>query len=256
METSALNAAHESERRAEAFLREGKFEEAAKCHERVANLLTEAHSKLETRQIESNSCNSENQSSMKPSIQSLATLESLALQRDYHTRQASIVRMKQARYEEYKATLEAQRRDLYNKQEINKRSDENVNGILDDKCECSLKQAIYRTIEEQDSLLNVLELPSQSEKNQESQTFKHPKDTGTVIEELRTVNIQLRSLIGSLLSQLEEKEDQVRQLTERLHEISVDTSEEIHHDETHSLRLAPLPPLTPLEMPRFDFNST
>lgn len=84
--------AHESERRAEAFLREGKFEEAAKCHERVANLLTEAHSKLETRQIESNSCNSENQSSMKPSIQSLATLESLALQRDYHTRQASIVR--------------------------------------------------------------------------------------------------------------------------------------------------------------------
>lgn len=31
-------------------------------------------------------------------------------------------RMKQARYEEYKATLEAQRRDLYNKQEINKRS--------------------------------------------------------------------------------------------------------------------------------------
>ncbi|XP_051164264.1 nuclear receptor-binding factor 2-like [Leptopilina boulardi] len=256
METSALNAAHESERRAEAFLREGKFEEAAKCHERVANLLTEAHSKLETRQLESNSCNSDNQGSMyiKPSIQSLATLESLALQRDYHTRQASIVRMKQARYEEYKATLEAQRRDLYSKQEINKRFDDNVNGVLD-KCECSLKQAIYRTIDEHDSLLNVLELPSsQSEKGQDSKKYKHPKDTGTVIEELRTVNTQLRSLVGSLLSQLEEKEDQVRQLTERLHEISVDTSEEIHADESHSLRLAPLPPLTPLEMPRFDFK--
>lgn len=164
--------------------------------------------------------------------------------------------MKQARYEEYKAMLESQRRDLYSKQEINKRFDDNVNGILGDKCECSLKQAIYRTIEEQDSLLNVLELPQNSEKNQESQTFKHPKDTGTVIEELRTVNTQLRSLIGSLLSQLEEKEHQVRQLTERLHAVSVDTSEEIHADESHSLRLAPLPPLTPLEMPRFDFNST
>lgn len=164
--------------------------------------------------------------------------------------------MKQVRYEEYKATLESQSRDFFHAQEVNKRFDEDgVNEILGEKCEFSLRQAIYRTIEEQDSLLNVLELPH-IEKDKENQAFKHPKDTGTVIEELRTVNCQLRSLVGNLLSQLEAKENQVRQLTERLHAISVDTSEEMHANDSHSLHLAPLPPLAPLEMPLFDFTST
>ena len=167
-----------------------------------------------------------------------------------------VLRMKQARYEEYKATQESQSRDFFRAQEVNKRLDEDgVNEVLGEKCELSLKQAIYRTIKEQDSLLNVLEMP-QIEKDKENQTFKHPKDTGTVIEELRTVNCQLRSLVGSLLNQLEAKENEVRQLTERLRAVSVDTSEEIHADDSHSLNLAPLPPLAPLEMPRFNFNST
>ena len=73
--------AHESERRAEALLRENKFEEAAKCHERIANLVTEAYAKLEA-----------GSEGIRTSPYLLTSLESLALQRDYHNRQASIVR--------------------------------------------------------------------------------------------------------------------------------------------------------------------
>lgn len=158
--------------------------------------------------------------------------------------------MKQAQYEEYKTTLENHQKDLLNKHAVKYSEKDNCAEIRIDKYDGSLRQAIYKTIDEQDSLLSLISLPDDNEK-----TFKHPKDTGTVIEELRTVNSQLRSLVGSLLSQLEAKDEEVRQLTERLYAVSVSSSDEIRPEE-HSLRLAPLPPLTPLEMPLFDFTSS
>lgn len=160
--------------------------------------------------------------------------------------------MKQAQYEEYKATLENQQREILSKQVLlMKQSEKDTSEHTVDKFDGSLRQAIYRTIEEQDSLLSLISLP-----NHEDKAFKHPKDTGTVIEELKTVNCQLRCLVGSLLSQLEAKEEEVRQLTEQLHAVSVSLNDDVRLDNAHSLRLAPLPPLTPLEMPLFDFTST
>lgn len=159
--------------------------------------------------------------------------------------------MKQARYEEYKATLECQQRDILNKQAPKQGEKDSASEPPAEKCDTSLRQAIYRTIEEQDSLLTLISLPTNEDK-----AFKYPKDTGTVIEELRTVNSQLRCLVGNLLSQLESKEEEVRLLTERLRAVSVNSNDEIRADDTHSLRLAPLPPLTPLEMPLFDFTSS
>lgn len=96
-----LPKAHEKQRRADALLQEGRFEEAAKCHETVASLLEEAHV-----QLESNFFNLKTSrlSSQPPpftpftppfvisSFQSFITLESLALQCDYHKRQAAVVR--------------------------------------------------------------------------------------------------------------------------------------------------------------------
>ncbi|EZA47695.1 Nuclear receptor-binding factor [Ooceraea biroi] len=248
METSALNLAHERQRRAEALLHEGKFEEAAKCHETVADLLAEARAQLESSLIHVHATTLPSQETPKflRSIHSLVTLESLSLQQDYHRRQAAVVRMKQAQYEEYKTTLENHQKDLLNKH-VAKYSEK---GNSTDKFDGSLRQAIYKTIDEQDDLLSMISLPDDSEK-----AFKHPKDTGTVIEELRTVNSQLRSLVGSLLSQLEAKEEEVRQLTERLYAVSVNCNDDIRPEE-HPLRLTPLPPLTPLEMPLFDFTSS
>lgn len=146
--------------------------------------------------------------------------------------------MKQAQFEEYKDTL---------KKLKPKHPERDSTSVVPEKFEGSLRQAIYKTIEEQDSLLNLMSLPDED-------AFKHPKDTGTVIEELRTVNNHLRTLVGSLLGQLESKEHEVRVLTERLQVVSADTN--LQSDESHSKRLAPLPPLAPLEMPLFDFTSS
>ncbi|XP_076240238.1 nuclear receptor-binding factor 2 [Calliopsis andreniformis] len=252
METSILNAAHERQRRAEALLQEGRFEEAAKCHETVASLLGEAQARLESSfvHLKTSGLSSQPPPAVIASFHSLVTLESLALQRDYHKRQAAVVRMKQARYEEYKTTLENQQREILSKQ-TPKQLEKDTTELPSDKFDGSLRQAIYRTIEEQDSLLSLISLP-----NIEDKAFKHPKDTGTVIEELKTVNCQLRCLVGNLLSQLEAKEEEVRQLTEQLHAVSVSPNDETRLDNGHSLHLAPLPPLTPLEMPLFDFTST
>ncbi|XP_012532683.1 nuclear receptor-binding factor 2 isoform X2 [Monomorium pharaonis] len=254
METSPLNLAHEKQRRAEALLQEGKFEEAATCHEAVADFLGEAHVQLESSliHVHASTLSSQDSSKFLTPIHSLVTLESLSLQRDYHKRQAAVVRMKQAQYEEYKTTLENRQKDLLNKHAARYNEKDNCTDIRIDKFDGSLRQAIYKTIDEQDSLLTLIDikLPSTEEKS-----FKHPKDTGTVIEELRTVNSQLRSLVGSLLSQLEAKEEEVRQLTERLYAVSVNSNDGIRSEE-HPLSLDPLPPLTPLEMPLFDFTSS
>ncbi|CAK9807700.1 Nuclear receptor-binding factor 2 [Anthophora quadrimaculata] len=252
METSILNAAHERQRRAEALLQEGRFEEAAKCHETVASLLGEAHAQLESGFVHLKTSNLSSQipPTVITSFHSFITLESLALQRDYHKRQAAVVRMKQAQYEEYKATLEDQQREILSKQ-APKQIEKDTTEFTIDKFDGSLRQAIYKTIEEQDSLLTQISISSNEEK-----VFKYPKDTTTVIEELKTVNCQLRCLVGSLLSKLEAKEEEVRQLTEQLQAVTVNPNDETRLDNAHSLRLAPLPPLTPLEMPLFDFTST
>lgn len=240
----------------------------------MADLLTKARARLKSNLVHTPTLSSQEALKFLTPIQSLVTLESLGLQRDYHKRQAAVVRyldfqiicfifsydfiaiknifvfrMKQAQYEEYKATLENHQKDLFNKQVAKYNEIENYTNRID-KFDGSLRQAIYKTIDEQDSLLSLISLPDSEEK-----TFKHPKDTGTVIEELRTVNSQLRCLVGNLLSQLEVKEEEVRQLTERLYAVSVNSNNDIRSEE-HPLCLAPLPPLTPLEMPPFDFTST
>lgn len=76
------------------MLREGKFEEAAKCHETVADLLAEAHAQLESSliHVHASTLSSQDTSKFLTPIHSLVTLESLSLQRDYHKRQAAVVR--------------------------------------------------------------------------------------------------------------------------------------------------------------------
>lgn len=150
--------------------------------------------------------------------------------------------MKQEQYEFYKTSLDKQKQDLLPQSSFDKAKD----GKSEEE---SLRQAIYKTIEEQDSLLGLISLPEKDE-----QAFKHPKDTGTVIEELRTVNVQLRSLVGSLLNQLEAKEKEVERLQETLRTLVVNPGEANRASDTHDMRLSPLPPLAPLEMPKFDFT--
>lgn len=86
--------AHEKQRRADALLREGKFEEAAKCHETVSDLLAKAYMQIEAgvTNINAPALTSQETPKFLTSVHSLVTLESLNLQRDYHKRQAAVVR--------------------------------------------------------------------------------------------------------------------------------------------------------------------
>jgi len=76
------------------LLREGKFEEAAKCHETVADLLAEAHEQLESSliHVHASTLSSQDTSKFLTPVHSFVTLESLSLQRDHHKRQAAVVR--------------------------------------------------------------------------------------------------------------------------------------------------------------------
>ncbi|XP_015600972.1 nuclear receptor-binding factor 2 isoform X2 [Cephus cinctus] len=254
METSALNVAHERQRRAEALLKERRFEEAAECHEKVASLLEEVRAQIENNLVDLRTSSTSSQGSgfFVNSLCSLVTRESLILQRDYHERQAAVVRMKQVQYEEYKASLEIQQRDLLGKQVNNQLEKPSSDVLVPEKIEGSLRHAIYKTIAEQDSLLvGLLSLPET-----DSQYFKHPKDSGVIIEELRCVNGQLRSLVESLLLELDSKEKEVRHLNEKLRAVSISPNEESSPEDPNSLDLASLPPLVPLDMPLFDFTSS
>lgn len=106
-------------------------------------------------------------------------------------------------------------------------------------------------MEEADSLLGMLVmrddelLETEGSTKSESEVIigkKIPKDDCTVIEELRTLNTQLRSLITQLLSQLDASERQVETLRARL---------KVYEDDYPN----PLPELPPLEMPQFDFSA-
>lgn len=158
--------------------------------------------------------------------------------------------MKQSKFEEYKAKVESHKNDILVKQTFkDKLYDSNYTS---DKAEDTLHQAIYKTIEKQDDLLSLISLPDDEDK-----TFKHPKDTGTVIEELRTVNSQLRSLVKNLFEELEIKDQEIKRLKQQLASSSDNVPcEEGRLDGMHLVHLEPLPPLAPLEMPRFDFNAT
>lgn len=99
-------------------------------------------------------------------------------------------------------------------------------------------------MEEADSLLGML-IPKEPtvEVEADQRTLpgcKQPIDDRTVIEELHTLNTQLRAFISQLLAQLEESEKQVEMLKARL---------QAYEDDSR-----PLPELAPLDMPQFDFS--
>lgn len=220
MENSPLFLAHQNDRRAENHVRYKRFDEAVICHQKASELLLQA---------------------MKLTTVNKA-LESLKLQHDYHIKQKDIVRVKKIQFEIQKKIID------YRKQKMTLEKKASLNS---ERKEQDLQWAIFRTMEEADSLLGMLVmrddelLETEGSTKSESEVIigkKIPKDDCTVIEELRTLNTQLRSLITQLLSQLDASERQVETLRARLRAYEDDYPN-------------PLPELPPLEMPQFDFST-
>lgn len=99
-------------------------------------------------------------------------------------------------------------------------------------------------MEEADSLLGQLEQPQRENADQDENEAaaggysKHPKDDKTVMEELQTVNSQLRALITKLVQELDTSRREVESLRSKL---------KLYEGEA-------LPDLAPLELPSFDFS--
>lgn len=196
------------------------------------------------------------------------------------------------------------------------------NNEFDDKQDnegAVLQLAILKTMEETDSLLEILVrrqgsdsdsmrsdvssadtddrvLPidtidgeSSSSNNNTPIGSKHPKDEKTVIEELKTLNVQLKNLVAQLVTQLDASSRESDALRARVKYLEserlkhVDLTQQGHNEQARNnnlkvvtdssggtspyvfspmSELSPdvveprgLPSLTPLELPTFDFSA-
>lgn len=275
--------AHQQQRRAEAHLRHARFMEAIECHQLAANHLFDA----------------------LQCTQNPQSVDSINLQRDYHLRRKEIILAKKEQFENYKKAIENQRnRITFCGSDFE---------VTNDNQSTSLQVAIYRTMEEADSLLGqlfkrssggnsdceslrsfsttdtddkVLSIDTLDSSNPSSQPIlgsKHPKHENTVIEELRTLNEQLHSLVYKLVTQLDASTTEVDMLKAKIQKLEAkQQTAQTKTSATNSLKVitdssggtspyvfspcsefspdvndqrSSLPPLAPLEMPAFDFNS-
>lgn len=257
---SPLNKAHLYDRKATALVKKFGFDEAIECHLLAAQSLSESINLTDNEKAK----------------------QSIELQKEYHLKQKDFLRLKKTQYHAYKEALRVQKEAMSRVMKVRggtgKQSGSETEGV-------TLQKAIYRTIEEADSLLELLVHREEGERfdndtNQETKTeslnqtinlgSKQPKDDHTVIEELRIVNYQLRSLITELMSQLTASEKEVTTLKQRISELEVENKklkpESIAASAYSSPfvfspadELAPevtseLPVLAPLEMPNFDLS--
>jgi hypothetical protein len=160
------------------------------------------------------------------------TIESLKLQQNHHLRQKELIHMKKLHYEKYKVAIE-----------YLKHKNDGEHFKIPDRTENSyqLQVAIYKTMEEADSLLEILNRRgsehSDSLKSIDSDNlidgtnassttipisaFKKPKDDATVIEELKTLNHQLQMLVFQLVNKLDESVHEADALKDRIKTLEI-----------------------------------
>ncbi|XP_075975086.1 nuclear receptor-binding factor 2 [Anticarsia gemmatalis] len=190
MESHPLNLAHQQHRRAEAHLMNNRYDEAMQCHHNAAELLLDA---------------------MKSTTSSVA-LESITLQHSYHLKQKDLIKSKKEQYERVKKAVD-------NLKGLGK--DPTYNIPVNDNSKVQL--AIYRTINETDSLLYTLLNRNNDQgikdaviKVDEIDGKKKEKGQETVVEELQILNQNLHSLVEQLVLQVEVLKDENMTLKERV----------------------------------------
>ncbi|CAH1988306.1 unnamed protein product [Acanthoscelides obtectus] len=265
MESASLNKAHQQQRRAEALLRQKKFDECIECHRQAILLLNEASKMTENPR----------------------SLESIRLQKMYHEKQIDLMRAKksQAQIEQY-------------------RKSHHLNRKISSNGECDnsegLEATIYRTIQVHDSLIDYLGKRSGSD-NDSLKSYstsdtddrqdkdcttpivgnKHPKDDSQIIEELKVLSGQLRDSVQCLLVQLDDRNKEIEKLKATINVLESEKQKASAKSSTNgSLKvtdssggtspyvfspcselspdvneISSIPPLAPLEMPNLDFLS-
>lgn len=191
METHPLNLAHQQHRRADAHLINNRYDEAMQCHHNAADLLLDA---------------------MKSTTSSVA-LESMTLQHSYHLKQKDLIKNKKEQYARVKKAME-------NIKWLGKEPLANLQGNEYSK----LQVAIYRAINETDSLLHTLKNKKDSDSiylnnvlsKDVTDCKRTEKTQETVVEELQILSQNLHSLIEQLVLQVEVLKDENVSLKERV----------------------------------------
>lgn len=185
-----LSQAHHQHRRAEAHLINNRYDEAMQCHHNAAELLLDA---------------------MKSTTSSVA-LESITLQHSYHLKQKDLIKSKKEQYARVKKAMD-------NIKCLGKDPLLNIQGNENSK----LPVAIYKTMNETDSLLNVLankqdnlDMHKDTVSNDAMDGKKIEKSQKTVVEELQILSQDLHSLIEKLVLQVEVLKDENLTLKERV----------------------------------------
>lgn len=156
-------------------------------------------------------------------------------------RQKEVILVKKQQFESHKRAIEHQKQKKLGALGLDDNEDSQ------DSENASLQAAIYKTMEETDSLLGLLvkKNSAASSDNESVRSFsttdtderalcidiidcpsaaallgsKHPKDESTVIEELRILNGQLHSLVYQLVNQLDARVKEVDKLKETIKEL-------------------------------------
>ncbi|EEZ98980.2 nuclear receptor-binding factor 2 [Tribolium castaneum] len=260
MENSPLNKAHQLDRRAEALLKQKKFDESIECHQNAMKYLHDALNLT----------------------QNPRSLESIQLQIDHHQKQVDSLKIKKLQYEDLRRYQESVKNRVVN---------------FDSICENgeTLQHEIFRTIETHDSLIEVMmkrncgeeclrDFSSDDEKVS-SDTMKvsgkkREVDDSTLLEEFKGLSEKLREFVQILVLQLEEKDNEIARLKAEIYKLECEKNKDGTKNsntlrvitdssggtspyvfspcselspEVHDIR--GLPPLAPLEMPNFDFSS-
>ncbi|KOB71732.1 Nuclear receptor-binding factor 2 [Operophtera brumata] len=190
MESHPLNLAHQQHRRAEAHLMHNRYDEAMQCHHTAAELLLDA---------------------MKSTGSSVA-LESITLQHNYHLKQKDLIKSKQDQYARVKKAMDSLKC-------LGKEPGLNLQG----NDYAKLQVAIYRAINETDSLLHTLLnkqdmepglLVAAASKGVDGKRTEKTKEV--VVEELQILSQNLHSLVEQLVMQVEVLKDDNSTLKERV----------------------------------------
>ncbi|XP_022246609.1 nuclear receptor-binding factor 2-like isoform X1 [Limulus polyphemus] len=255
--------AHQQSRKADYYLRSGKFEEAISCHQRAADLLDDA---------------------LKQTSSDKAR-ESLVLQRDFHFRQKAVVQYKQNQQDATKKAAENLKADVARLKTANEEEPPGEQHPLNSE---NIQLAIFRTMAENDSLLQFLIQPNVTTNSEtvnsdcvmESKSYdsiirgaiKTPKDDKTLIEELRVNNEELKKLVQQLIGKLEKASQENQNLRVTIEDLQRkivgqgSRTLQLMADRNSPYQFSPisdsspggglreLPALAPLEIPNFDFT--
>lgn len=181
--------AHYHGRRADNHLRCRRFDEAIESHRKATAALEDVLKAITSGKI----------------------VESIRLQRDYHLKKIELIHLKRKQYEIYKTAVEHER--------LKNESIVDSHPFKDSTCD--LQIAIYKTLEEADSLLAALKKKQKQNAVEEGAACEaieteSEKNNENVLDDLQSINHELHILIFNLMSKVDESNHDMESMRERL----------------------------------------